>query len=168
MAFFRVNIRLKWVIIPFCRCSKIPGEAGKCSENSSSQIVFRTDIFPKIAVGCPWRKSEGVLKWLNRIYRILKMYENLTVVFSVLTSCFFVLEKNTINYHLSFSEIQGLWPPWLNLACYWPYKHTSQCLQYRNLEWSKFHFWCCCAFLVKTPENVSTWLQMADNWKLHK
>ena len=22
-------------------------------ENSSSQIVFRTDIFPKIAVGCP-------------------------------------------------------------------------------------------------------------------
>ena len=26
----------------------------KCSENSRSQIVFRTDIFPKIAVGCPW------------------------------------------------------------------------------------------------------------------
>ena len=25
----------------------------KCSENSRSQIVFRTDIFPKIAVGCP-------------------------------------------------------------------------------------------------------------------
>ena len=29
MAFLRVNIRLKWVIIPFCRCSKILGEAGK-------------------------------------------------------------------------------------------------------------------------------------------
>ena len=27
--FFRVNIRLKLVIIPFCRCSKILGEAGK-------------------------------------------------------------------------------------------------------------------------------------------
>ena len=26
----------------------------KCSENSKSQIVFRTDIFPKIVVGCPW------------------------------------------------------------------------------------------------------------------
>ena len=25
----------------------------KCSENSRSQIVFRTDIFPKIVVGCP-------------------------------------------------------------------------------------------------------------------
>ena len=30
----------------------------KCSENSRSQIVFRTDIFPKIAVGCPWRRSQ--------------------------------------------------------------------------------------------------------------
>ena len=29
LAFFRVNIRLKWVIIPFCRCSKILREAGK-------------------------------------------------------------------------------------------------------------------------------------------
>ena len=25
----------------------------KCSENSRSQIVLRTDIFPKIVVGCP-------------------------------------------------------------------------------------------------------------------
>ena len=30
----------------------------KCSENSRSQIVFRTDIFPKIAVGCP-RESDS-------------------------------------------------------------------------------------------------------------
>ena len=30
----------------------------KCSENSSSQIVFRTDIFPKIAVGYPWSVSK--------------------------------------------------------------------------------------------------------------
>ena len=41
------------------RCLKILGEAGKqefynkCSENSRSQIVLRTDIFPKIVVGCP-------------------------------------------------------------------------------------------------------------------
>ena len=74
----------------------------RCSSNGFSSYVL---YFPRL------RKSEGVLKWLNRIYRILKMYENLTVVFSVLTSCFFVLEKKTINYHLSFSEIQGLWPP---------------------------------------------------------
>ena len=32
----------------------------KCSENSRSQIVFRTDFFPKIDVGCPWRAG----KWL--------------------------------------------------------------------------------------------------------
>ena len=40
------------------------GEAGKqeefynkCFENSSSQIDFRTDILPKIVVGCPWLKE---------------------------------------------------------------------------------------------------------------
>ena len=32
----------------------------KFSENSRSQIVFRTDFFPKIDVGCPWRAG----KWL--------------------------------------------------------------------------------------------------------
>ena len=43
------------------RCSKILGGKGskkfynKCSENSRSEIVFRTDIFPKIVVGCPCR-----------------------------------------------------------------------------------------------------------------
>ena len=41
------------------RCSKILGEAGKqknydkCSENSRSQIVFRTDIFRKLSLGAP-------------------------------------------------------------------------------------------------------------------
>ena len=75
MAFFRVNIRLKWVIIPFCRCSKILGEAAskkfynKCSENSSSQIVFRTDIFPKIAVGCPWYNYN--VKTSDRVHFLL-------------------------------------------------------------------------------------------------
>ena len=55
---FRVKIRLKWAIIPFFRCSKILGEAGKqeilqqnCSENSRSQIVLRTDIFQKLTLG---------------------------------------------------------------------------------------------------------------------
>ena len=36
----------------------------KCSKNSSSQIVSRTDIFPKIAVGCPcvyWTAS--IVEW---------------------------------------------------------------------------------------------------------
>ena len=40
------------------RCWKILGEAGKqeisnnkCSENSRSQIVFRTDIFRKLTLG---------------------------------------------------------------------------------------------------------------------
>ena len=39
---------------------EILGEVGKQEilqqmlRNSRSQIVFRTDIFPKIAVGCPW------------------------------------------------------------------------------------------------------------------
>ena len=40
--------------------SKIPGVAGKqeilqkkCSENSRSQIVFRTDIFRKLSLGAP-------------------------------------------------------------------------------------------------------------------
>ena len=31
----------------------------KSSENSSSQIVFRTDIFLKIAVGCPCLDGGG-------------------------------------------------------------------------------------------------------------
>ena len=26
-------------------------------KNSRSQIIFRTDIFQKIVVGCPWNKS---------------------------------------------------------------------------------------------------------------
>ena len=43
--------------VPFFRCSKILGEAGKQeiynkdSENSRSQIVFRTDIFQKLTLG---------------------------------------------------------------------------------------------------------------------
>ena len=47
-------------IIPYFRCSKILGEAGKQeiynkrSENSRSQIVsFRTDIFRKFTLGAP-------------------------------------------------------------------------------------------------------------------
>ena len=32
----------------------------KCSENSRSQIVFRTDIFPKIVVGCPCKVRRTV------------------------------------------------------------------------------------------------------------
>ena len=50
-------------IIPFFRCSKMLGEAGKqaefynkCFENSRSQIVFRTYIFPKIVIGCPCKQ----------------------------------------------------------------------------------------------------------------
>ena len=54
-----VNIRLKWVIIPFCRCSKILGEAGKqeilqqmfrkfCLKSSSEQIFSR-----KLPLGAP-------------------------------------------------------------------------------------------------------------------
>ena len=42
------------------RGSKILGEAGKqeisnnkCSDNSRSQIVFRTDIFQKLSLGAP-------------------------------------------------------------------------------------------------------------------
>ena len=42
MAFFRVNIRLKWVIIPFCRCSKILGETGK---QEILQQMFRKFLF---------------------------------------------------------------------------------------------------------------------------
>ena len=45
---FRVKIRLKWAIIQCFRCSKI---LNKCSENSRSQIVFRTDIFRKLTLG---------------------------------------------------------------------------------------------------------------------
>ena len=69
---FRVKIRLKWAIIPFFRCPKILGEAGKkfynkCSENSRSQIVFRTDIFRKLTLGAPvWWSAYVFLhsKWL--------------------------------------------------------------------------------------------------------
>ena len=45
--------------MPSFRCSKILGEAGKqeiynkCSENSRSQIVFRTDISRKLKLGAP-------------------------------------------------------------------------------------------------------------------
>lgn len=53
------------------------------SYNFSSYVLY----FPRL------RKSEGVPKWLNRIYRILKMYENLTVV---LTSCFFCSRKKKL------------------------------------------------------------------------
>ena len=41
------------------RCSKILGKAGKqeiynkCSKNSRSRIVFRTDIFRKLTLGAP-------------------------------------------------------------------------------------------------------------------
>ena len=35
----------------------------KCSDSTRSQIVFRTDIFPRIAIGCPWRMvSQEVLQ----------------------------------------------------------------------------------------------------------
>ena len=33
--------------------------ATKCFENSRPQIVFRTDILPKIVVGCPWHMRPG-------------------------------------------------------------------------------------------------------------
>ena len=45
--------------MPSFRCSKILGEEGKqeiynkCSENSRSQIVFRTDISRKLTLGAP-------------------------------------------------------------------------------------------------------------------
>ena len=45
--------------MPSFRCSKILGEEGKqeiynkCSENSRSQIVFRTDISRKLKLGVP-------------------------------------------------------------------------------------------------------------------
>ena len=64
---FRVKIREKWAIIPFFRCSKILGEAGKqeiynkCSENSRSQIVFRTDICQKLTLGA-LEQARGELK----------------------------------------------------------------------------------------------------------
>ena len=54
--------------MPFFRCSKIQGEAGKqeilqqFSENSRCQIVFRTDIFRKLTLGAPGqsrRRSAG-------------------------------------------------------------------------------------------------------------
>ena len=35
---FRVKISLKWAIIPFFRCSKMPGEAGK---QEISQQMFQ-------------------------------------------------------------------------------------------------------------------------------
>ena len=35
--------------MPFFRCSKILGEAGK----QESQVVFRTDIFQKLKLGAP-------------------------------------------------------------------------------------------------------------------
>ena len=44
---FRAKIRWKWAIIPFFKCPKILGEAGK----PRSQIVFRTDIFRKLTLG---------------------------------------------------------------------------------------------------------------------
>ena len=54
------------------------------AENSRSQIVFRTDIFPKIYVGCPWRVSNTVrIQNLSRdtfsgtiAYLILTAYKN--------------------------------------------------------------------------------------------
>ena len=43
----------------------------KFSENSSSQIVFRTDIFSKIAVGCPLYHNREVI----RIYCIQSLFQ---------------------------------------------------------------------------------------------
>ena len=55
-----LKIRWKWPIIPFWGGSKILGLRqatkkfyNKCSENSRSQIVFRTDIFQKLSLGAP-------------------------------------------------------------------------------------------------------------------
>ena len=63
---FSVKIRSKWAIIPFFRSLKILGEAGKqdiynkCSQNSRSQIVFRTDIFQELSLGAPANSYLGL------------------------------------------------------------------------------------------------------------
>ena len=67
-----VGTRVHALIIPFFGCSKILGEAGKqeilqkCTENSRSLIVFRTDIFRN------WRwvplqeeRSRNCLLWIR-------------------------------------------------------------------------------------------------------
>ena len=65
-----VNIRLKWVITPFCRCSKILGEAGNQEilqqmfrkilvlKSSSEQTFSR-----KLPLGAPVNTGFTVLKY---------------------------------------------------------------------------------------------------------
>ena len=49
----------KWAVIPIFRCRKSQERQAskkfykKCSENSTSQIVFRTDIFRKLTLDAP-------------------------------------------------------------------------------------------------------------------
>ena len=59
----------------YFRRSKILGEAGqaskkfyKCSENSKSHIVFRTDIFRKMTLGAPDCCYKLYIKTLLRAY----------------------------------------------------------------------------------------------------
>ena len=90
---FRVKICYKWTNIPFLGGSKILGEAGKqeiynkCSENSRSEIVFRTDIFRKLTLGAPAEffqyrmniKRERILSLLFHLYIHLSAFSTIFV-----------------------------------------------------------------------------------------
>ena len=64
MAFFRVKIRWKWVIIPFCRCSKILGEAGK--QEILQQMLRKFKISNRL----PNRYFPENCRWVNPGLRI--------------------------------------------------------------------------------------------------
>ena len=62
---------MSFTTIPIFRCSKILREVGKqeilqqCSENSKSQIVFRTHIFRKLSLGAPEKKNVYIYIYLS-------------------------------------------------------------------------------------------------------
>ena len=89
--------RLKWIVFSraFSRSSRVPLSGSfdkiifsvylskkfvrKRSENSRPQIVFRTDNFSKIVVGCPWQlpatrslHNLSIASWVNVFARCIE------------------------------------------------------------------------------------------------
>ena len=62
MTFFKVKIRQKWVIIPFCRCSKTLGEAGK--QEILQQMLRKFQISNRL----PNRYFPENFRWVPLMY----------------------------------------------------------------------------------------------------
>ena len=81
-------------MIPFFRCSKILGEAGKQEnlQNSRSQIVLWTGIFQKLMLGAP---ACSMHKWTNSL-RVTKFRPQ---IIKFLYNVFSITDKTQLKWH---------------------------------------------------------------------